>query len=311
MSELKPFRTKHIAVSPRVFDALKVVAELEGHDCPDAVADLHLGLWLSTEYDLDWLSGKMKKAREDVSESYKDRLRAKKAPEVLPPAAKLPWNEVVCHVGANAKGKTLGAIFSPEKDEKTIAAIVGFFKDVEAKASHYPPEDQEKLPELLQAAKEGYEAWKAAKQAVATQTAPEAPQQPLTVEDWREFLIESKDSKLNGRKLGDLTPAEMNAQGAYLSKIDKKNETIYQKKLAVMYALATGESKVELPKYTRDLDAALKKSSISHETFVDEMHKAGLLHESFTTVASINQKDAEHFLQNWKDVEEACDNIPT
>lgn len=84
MSELKNYRTMQVAVTPRVYMALKAVAEVEGYSGPDELADTRLGLLLSTEYDLDWLTSKMKSAKEKVTTAYKDRIKGKKDDDAIP-----------------------------------------------------------------------------------------------------------------------------------------------------------------------------------------------------------------------------------
>lgn len=77
MSEPKQFRTKSILVSVGVYEALKVLADMEGHDCPDAVADLRLGLLLSNEADIQWLVAERKKRMEKLREDYRQRIETK------------------------------------------------------------------------------------------------------------------------------------------------------------------------------------------------------------------------------------------
>lgn len=78
------FRTKSIMVSPAVYDALKTLADIEGHDCPDAVADLRLGLMLSKDADLMWAIEERKKRLKQFKSDYSDRLRAKVTDDEIP-----------------------------------------------------------------------------------------------------------------------------------------------------------------------------------------------------------------------------------
>ena len=77
MSEPKQFRTRTIMVSNGVFEALKAVADAEGMDCPDAVADLKLGLLLSSEADLLWFVKERKRVLDELSKEYRRRLTGK------------------------------------------------------------------------------------------------------------------------------------------------------------------------------------------------------------------------------------------
>lgn len=76
------FRTKSILVSPAVYDALKVIADIEGHDCPDEVADLRLGLMLGAEADIQWAIAERRKRMAQFRDDYKERVKAKQTPEV-------------------------------------------------------------------------------------------------------------------------------------------------------------------------------------------------------------------------------------
>lgn len=73
------FRTKSIMVSPAVYEALKVTADIEGHDCPDEVADLRLGLLLSVECDMQWAIPERRRRMEKFREDYRARVESKKA----------------------------------------------------------------------------------------------------------------------------------------------------------------------------------------------------------------------------------------
>jgi len=74
MSEPKQFRTRSIMVSNGVYQALKALADLDNMDCPDAVADLKLGLLLSTEADLLWLVKERRKRLDALNEEYRKRI---------------------------------------------------------------------------------------------------------------------------------------------------------------------------------------------------------------------------------------------
>lgn len=82
MSETKQFRTKSILVTPAVYDALKVLADIEGHDCPDSLADLRLGLMLSNEADIQWLVSERKKRMDALRADYRKRITAKTEDEI-------------------------------------------------------------------------------------------------------------------------------------------------------------------------------------------------------------------------------------
>lgn len=82
---MSQFRTKQILVSPAVYDALKVLADIEGHDCADAVADLRLGLLLSNEAQIQWAIAERRKRMVQFREEYTERVRLANKPEVTPP----------------------------------------------------------------------------------------------------------------------------------------------------------------------------------------------------------------------------------
>ncbi len=77
----QPFRTKYIAVSSGVYDALRALADIEGASCPDEVADLRLGLLLSQECDIQWAISERQKRMKAFREDYLDRIRTKQKPE--------------------------------------------------------------------------------------------------------------------------------------------------------------------------------------------------------------------------------------
>lgn len=78
---IRPYR---INVSARVFEALEVLAELEGASCPDEVADLRLGLLLSNEAELRWAIEERKKLRTDFRKNYTERIKAHRATQEAP-----------------------------------------------------------------------------------------------------------------------------------------------------------------------------------------------------------------------------------
>lgn len=82
MSEARTFRTKAIMVSPFVFSALKALADVQGMDCPDALADSMLGKWLQKEHQLDWLIAESRKEREALAHRY--RLRCQNSTDSIP-----------------------------------------------------------------------------------------------------------------------------------------------------------------------------------------------------------------------------------
>ncbi len=71
------FRQNQILVSRGVYDALKVLADLEGASCPDEVADIRLGLLLSRECDIQWAISERKKRMEKFREDYAERVKNK------------------------------------------------------------------------------------------------------------------------------------------------------------------------------------------------------------------------------------------
>lgn len=77
MSGHSPIRNRYIAVSSGVYSALKAIADVEGHDCPDAVADLRLGLLLSQEADMLWLVNERKKRLDQLNKDYRQRIEGK------------------------------------------------------------------------------------------------------------------------------------------------------------------------------------------------------------------------------------------
>lgn len=70
------FRTKQILVSPAVFDALRVLADIEGHDCADAVADLRLGLLLSNEAQIQWAIAERRKRMAKFRDDYLEHVKS-------------------------------------------------------------------------------------------------------------------------------------------------------------------------------------------------------------------------------------------
>ena len=69
------FRTRTLAVTSAHFEALQVLAELNGCDCPDAYAETLLAEALAAKGQLDWLMRERRKQREDLRTAYADRLR--------------------------------------------------------------------------------------------------------------------------------------------------------------------------------------------------------------------------------------------
>lgn len=73
---MSQFRTKQILVSSAVFEALKVIAEIEGLDCPDALADLELGKLLNNRGQIEWAKNRARQMRTEFQREYHDRLHA-------------------------------------------------------------------------------------------------------------------------------------------------------------------------------------------------------------------------------------------
>lgn len=96
---LRPYR---IQVSKSVFEALEVLAELEGASCLDEVADLRLALMLSNEAELKWAIAERKKFREAFRKDYRERIAAKRAtPETPKPVLRNPEPDLPkAHMGA-------------------------------------------------------------------------------------------------------------------------------------------------------------------------------------------------------------------
>jgi hypothetical protein len=70
------FRNRSIMVSTPVFEALKAIADIEGHDCPDTLADLELAKACSLRFDIEWLRAERRKALEEVKKRYQARCKA-------------------------------------------------------------------------------------------------------------------------------------------------------------------------------------------------------------------------------------------
>lgn len=71
----QPFRTRYIAISTSVYDALKVIADIEGASCPDEIADLRLGLLLSNEAQIQWAIAERRKRMEQFREDYREQVK--------------------------------------------------------------------------------------------------------------------------------------------------------------------------------------------------------------------------------------------
>jgi hypothetical protein len=251
-------------------------------------------------------------------ESKKAQPKAAEAKAVEPAT---PWQEVVCHIGKDGgsmKGKKLGEIIPTTRAAKQIPSIEKFFADAE-KSEEFSPEDKAKIPALAAAAREGIKAWQIAnnppaepEKEKAAAKAAEAQQQPTTEQGWHDFLIESKDATLNGKKMRELTVAQMNFIGDWIAKVDMKAATPYQKKLAANYALckaSTGSAEPELPAHVRELDKRLKDAEIEPDKFLAEMKLLKELPDSYTSITQVTPEEAEGMFANWESVKEACDTI--
>lgn len=76
---MSSFRTKQILVSSAVYEALKVIAEIEGMDCPDALADLELGKLMEKRGQIEWAKARARQMRTQFQKEYHDRLHAVQA----------------------------------------------------------------------------------------------------------------------------------------------------------------------------------------------------------------------------------------
>lgn len=70
------FRTKRVQISARNFQVLKAAAEVQGLDCPDALADLWLAERIAASSDLDWLSSEYSKRMKQLDADFRARIGA-------------------------------------------------------------------------------------------------------------------------------------------------------------------------------------------------------------------------------------------
>lgn len=68
------FRNKQINVSGPVFEGLKVLSEINGHSCPDELADILLGQYLEKAAELKWAKYEWAKMRDNFREKYRQRV---------------------------------------------------------------------------------------------------------------------------------------------------------------------------------------------------------------------------------------------
>lgn len=228
------------------------------------------------------------------------KTRTRKAPAT-------PWQEVECHIGkagGSLLGKKIGDLFRPEREEKNVESLLTHFRDKVGNLTAPSAKDAA----LWQAVQDGYAAWQAAQ--TKDKDEPVKPaQKPATTAGptrWRDFVIESKNPKYNGRSLGDMSPDDIVHIGAYLDAIDWKKATIYQKKLKAHFDMALADLEKHVkppePEHTVQLRAALADSKIEIAAFLAEASRAGWIGDA-TTLEEIAENDAHTLLSDWKTVE--------
>ena len=245
--------------------------------------------------------------------------RAKKTPT---PPANPDWTTVICHIGKDGglvKGKTIGDLFAPTAPEKNIQSLYTYFET--QVGTSVEPADME----LWNAVQQGHKAWKDAKAAESTTKTPEvkastqtppaasnAAQEP-NADAWRAFKLVSRTKTLDGRRLDDLSPAEMKGIREYLDKVDWQKATEYQKHLLEAVTDMEDERKSpDLAGHTRKLDTALLNSSIDPADFISVAIHNKWISQSCLTVADISESEAESLLNDWENVELAVqsDQLP-
>lgn len=308
------FRTKQILVSGAVYDALKVLADIEGHDCPDSVADLRLGLLLSNEAEIQWAiaerSRRMKKFREDYLQHVSD-----KKPDTSP-----SWKSAICHFGTSMNGKTLESIFLTgnrvPKTTKELDLLTVWFKEQITDS-----EEDKALWKSVESADAELRSGFAHEAANTPAVQPKAETAPVTEKpaqttasptDWRSCEIPGKNPKLSGHKLGEFE-AEMKDVKEYADGIDLTRATAPQKAFVAKVAMAlaelfpkTEESAVVDPTFnhTQALNDQLSMHKWDAGFFITQCKINKWLPETCRKIEDISASEFSSLEENWATVEE-------
>ncbi len=263
----------------------------------------------------------MRQARSEPASFRKetDEIDMTPAPKKQEPVTADNWRNEICMAGKPGGpifGKTLGQL-STANDGHFHGHNLERFEEKSFpywEANGIPPDSQR----TYEAVKFGLTEWKAYKAANPKPAAvtPEPVAKPVdptptqsttvTPSSWREHVIESKSSNLNGRTLGSLTVTESAQLDDIMIRINIAKATPKQKRLAAMIALRNAETEKPANASVIERNAIEELSMKLIETGIDIGHFLDIAIKSkwiakadASDLSHLTEAEAQFILSDW------------